>query len=608
MLGQVTRTGVALAALFALLGAGTVPPLSTIDPTAIAVDPQGDVFVADALGGRILKRSGATGKIAAIAGNNTSDLNGDGSSALKAGLGQRIEAMAADAAGNLYFLDVPPIPTESHAMTAFTAGAFSGCLPRCVRKIDARTGIISTVLTAKADLTSMSSTAMRAARAGSFDPHLIDAVLNSAVIIDGFTVDRGGGLYVANDVGHRILRITPAGTKKPVAGVLKPFAFGDPQVAATYSRAVTSDQGDGSVATTVALGGLSQIAVDSGGNVIFEEDGNDGTATVKALRRVDAKTGMISTIFGLGYPAVASKQPSPPLQADVCDAPPGAIAVDRNDFGTFAPDADGNVFLFSSNSPILQVDQKTGRTTIVSGKRAGDTAPCAPIVSARAAAVDDEGNIYVAEGGDNGGRVVRIAARTRDVTPIMGVPIDDIPSARNPVIAAPFVAPTPFNGANVTTVLSLHPATLDTIGGNLDGTIDLFETDKVATVRLHITTGFNASLTPQIYQALGGPGYARSVAIFRVATCEKVHEIEATDPSMESGLAFIASAKDNGQSTGAFHAFNCANGSSTPCSSPRLPDLMTGGYVVVLMSSVIQGGGFRPSACAEIPRSADPSR
>jgi hypothetical protein len=338
------------------------------------------------------------------------------------------------------------------------------------------------------------------------------------------------------------------------------------------------------------------------------EDGNDGTATAKALRRVDAKTGKISTIFGFGFPGVASKQPGPPLQADVCDAPPGQTAVDRNDFVTFAPDADGNVFLFSSNSPILQVDQKTGRTTIVSGKRPGDAAPCAPIVSARAAAVDDEGNIYVAEGGDNGGRVVRIAAGTRNVTPIMGVPLEDVPSARNPVIAAPFVAPTPFNGANVTTVLSLHPSTLDTVGGNLDGTIDLFEAYKVAAVRLHITTGFNASLTQPMYQALGGSGYARSIAIYRVATCEKVHEIEATDPSMESGLAFLASAKDNGENTGAFHAFNCANGSSTPCSPPRLPDLMTGGYVVVLMSSVIRGGGFQPSACAEIPRSAGPSR
>jgi len=56
------------------------------EPFDIAVDTNGDVFIADRLANRIRKVSAKTGIISTIAGNGSSEYSGDGGPATKAGI------------------------------------------------------------------------------------------------------------------------------------------------------------------------------------------------------------------------------------------------------------------------------------------------------------------------------------------------------------------------------------------------------------------------------------------------------------------------------------------------------------------------------------------
>jgi streptogramin lyase len=88
-------------------------------PKDLLVTGAGDLYIAD--GSRVRYVDGASGRITTIAGNGDSDYHGDGGPAIEAGL-EEISAMALDDGGNLFL--------------------FSGLR---VRKVDANTGIITTV-------------------------------------------------------------------------------------------------------------------------------------------------------------------------------------------------------------------------------------------------------------------------------------------------------------------------------------------------------------------------------------------------------------------------------------------------------------------------------
>lgn len=174
-------------------------------------------------------------------------------------------------------------------------------------------------------------------------------------------------LYVCDTGNHVMRRIAPDGTITTVAGTGK----------AGYS-------GDGGPATAAQLNEPYEVRFDAGGNMVFVERLNH------VVRRVDAKTGVISTIAGNGKKG-ASGDGGPATKAEMNQ--PHSIQYDR----------DGNLYICDiGNHRIRRVDPKTGNIDTFAGtgekKPTPDGAKIAgtPLNGPRAMDFDRDGNMWLA--------------------------------------------------------------------------------------------------------------------------------------------------------------------------------------------------------------------
>ena len=82
-------------------GSATAASLNT--PTGVALDPAGNLYIADVVNQRIRKVD-LSGNITTIAGTGSNGFSGDGGPATQATLNNAVR-VTADAAGNLYIAD-----------------------------------------------------------------------------------------------------------------------------------------------------------------------------------------------------------------------------------------------------------------------------------------------------------------------------------------------------------------------------------------------------------------------------------------------------------------------------------------------------------------------
>ena len=182
------------------------------------------------------------GVIERYAGTGVGGPSGDGGPALKAVLSHP-RGVATDAAGNVFIAD---------------AGGFN-----CIRRIDATTGIISTVY-GKQSAFGFSGDGGPAS----------DAKFNSPLQI---AFDGEGNLYVLDSGNGRIRKIDTNGIITTIAGT-----------------GVAGYSGDGGPATQATFndgGGDGGLAADSQGNVYLADTGNH------AVRKIDGHTGIITTFI-----------------------------------------------------------------------------------------------------------------------------------------------------------------------------------------------------------------------------------------------------------------------------------------------------------------------
>jgi sugar lactone lactonase YvrE len=189
------------------------------DPSAVAVDSVGNMYIADFNNSRIRKVS--NGVIATVAGNGAASFGGDNGPAASAQLWGP-EGVAVDATGNLYIAD-----TGNHR----------------VRKVS--NGAIATV--AGNGTQGYSGDGGPAA----------DAELNFPAAV---AVDSGGNLYIADSGNGRIRRVAN--------GVIATVAGGG------------SAFGDGGLATAAELDLPMGVAVDSAGNLYIGDFGNGAVRKV----------------------------------------------------------------------------------------------------------------------------------------------------------------------------------------------------------------------------------------------------------------------------------------------------------------------------------------
>lgn len=190
-----------------------------------------------------------------------------------------------------------------------------------------------------------------------------------AKLNDPFGVTRGpdGALWFTEYGGHRVRKINRDGTIETAAGTGE----------AGYS-------GDGGPAAKAALNQPHEVRFDAAGNYYLADMRNH------AIRRVDAKTDVITTIAGTGQPGY-SGDGGPAVQATLRQ--PHSLQ--------FGPG--GALFLCDiGNHAIRKIDLKTGVITTVAGTgEPGPTPDGAPIAGTplngpRALDFDRQGNLWLA--------------------------------------------------------------------------------------------------------------------------------------------------------------------------------------------------------------------
>ena len=184
--------------------------------------------------------------------------------------------------------------------------------------------------------------------------------------------------------------------------------FKSGKVAAYAGTGKQNFNGDGIPATKANLTAPDHVAVDSAGNLIVAEE--------YRIRRVEASTGTITTVVGNGLPATSAAAHTPALQARLWEP---AYAV---------PNTDGGVYITSSfSNRLLHVDSHGDITSAAGGGSPiyGDGPALAPRVSLnypQGIWLDENGDVYFSDYNNRIGR--RLSASTKSVTNYATTPRD----------------------------------------------------------------------------------------------------------------------------------------------------------------------------------------
>ena len=142
--------------------------------------------------------------------------------------------------------------------------------------------------------------------------------------------------------------------------------------------------GDGGAATAAQLRDISGVAVDGAGNIYIADQGNH------RIRKVNPK-GVITTAAGVGHPGYSG------------DGGAATAAQLNSPYGVTADDA-GNLYIADwGNRRIRRVDASSGNISTVAGTGVfggdgdGGAATAAQLNFPAGAAVDSEGNLYIAD-------------------------------------------------------------------------------------------------------------------------------------------------------------------------------------------------------------------
>lgn len=209
-------------------------------PMTIALDDEGNIYIADYTNYRVRKVDALTGMISTFAGTGVQGYNGDSIPATSADVAN-VFGMAVDHSGNVFFSD--------------------GVNSR-VRKVDAITGYITTIA------------------GNGVSGYSGDGLIGTAAQVDypkGICVDDLGNVYIADKNNHRVRKVDH------LTGIISTVA----------GNGVPGYNGDNILAINANLNEPWSLAFDTAGNLYIADSQNH------RIRKVDS-TGIITTVAGDG--------------------------------------------------------------------------------------------------------------------------------------------------------------------------------------------------------------------------------------------------------------------------------------------------------------------
>jgi uncharacterized protein (TIGR03437 family) len=436
---------------FVFNGDGKPALEAQIDPLDVAVDKNGNYYIADPGNNRILQISPA-GILTTVAGNGIGGFSGDGGPAVNASLNVPY-GLALDSAGNIYVADtnnlrIRKITTDGIISTIAGSGGSGSTgdggqaiLGTFYQPLSVAVDNLNNVYVGDCDPSEQDSRVRKITPAGIISTLAGNGALKFPT---GVAADSSGNVYIADLYDCRVRKVSASGVISTVAGdracgnasdgglairsPLEPFGVAVDSLNNLYISSVntvcevTTDgimhvlagssdvgySGDGGSARSALLSTPVGLAVDTAGNVYFADTGN-------VVIRLITKAGIIRTTAGNGQFRF-SGDGGPSSSATLYF--PSAVA----------PDAAGNVYIADEgndrvrkvapgNPPIITTLAGNGTA---GGQGDGGQASAASLYLVYASlAVDTLNNLFI--GDVDNGEIREVTPQGIITSPVKGV-------------------------------------------------------------------------------------------------------------------------------------------------------------------------------------------
>ena len=447
-------------------------------PYGVAVDAAGDLYIADSDNNSIRKVD-TTGIITTVAGNGTNGYSGDHGPATSASLDYP-EAVAVDAAGNLYIADTDNSRIRKVLLYASNptflvnnvgvgnAGSYTvvvtspyGSVTSAVAALTIAYPPSILVQPASQCVVAGSSATLSTVAAGTgplgylwyfAGANLLQSSASSALTLTAVSTNNNGNytVVVTNAYGSVTSQVAtlavgfpPSMTTQPggqtvlpgraaafsvAVGGTGPFSyqwqfdgvnFPNNLITTVAGNGTGAYAGDGGAATNASLAYPQVVAVDAGGNLYIADTGNN------CIRKV-AANGLITTVAGNGAQGYSG------------DGGAATNASLNYPYGV-AVDAAGNLFIADTYNNLIRKVAANGIIGTVAGNGgatyAGDGGPAtnASLFYPYGVAVDAAGNLYIA---DTYNSCIRKAATNGIITTVAGNGLQGYSGDGGPAIIA----------------------------------------------------------------------------------------------------------------------------------------------------------------------------